>query len=1368
MNLPSKDIINRVERLKLYTTDNIKEISRGLIPEFIDTKWKEVKSYIYDSERIYKIDRNQVWIQLQDLRYTIENNRKDQSVFIQNAQDAVCKYRSINPFVFFINNIQIKLSKITIVRDIRYSYFLIEDSRFRDSVESVELIHIPFNTHYTEERKWDQDNDRVIFRFNDDGITAPWGKVIYSTPLKDLIYTTDTLSMDTSYKNIELPGVDVNCKVYQDNFIFFKDKKLCKDIKIELNNLNMYTINDGEAMESEVQMLMFYRDVINRNISNLLIPDNTNYLKRIITGDVSNDNIDINRFNIDFNFKYDRNDKYEDNLKRGMKYLHQYRESLVNPIYEKRSIVRTLVYTGKEIKEKLDKNNNLNFLRWKYKGLDTFVIVFKNDILYDRYHNASYEANKIKVPVIDEVNDLDVFEFVFFRFVNNYTCSYTVKEEDNWISCIPFRTDELQITSDFIPDHFYSLDPILNTQYKLDYTIEKVDDEKYVIKLGDKSYYEPPTEDYTPKTEVTITPELDKGVLFTIDNEEVTSPKTVERDSTVRLQATTAGGIENAKLEIETTPFEDDYLGKTLTFSSKNQFRYTYYPINEDTCMFRLPYDFRTCLNPKNYIVYANGRMLTRNMWKVLIPDKYNSFLEPCIHIRTMLKKGDRFEVFYLPMELNVLGLGEENKTEIVDVPAIEDKQPVFTIPFPTENFLSKKNSFIVILGTLIVDPQRYNVIGNKLVFIDPNDYVDKGRKLTFIFFYTKSDYDTSDLNKISEDECLIVDARYKIAESDKPRDFVIPWPSDENFDKSKCLMFLTYRGMYINENRYTADLKNNIIHFINESDFIESKTALIFVFIYPKNNTDIKESKARVEATEEGQSIFDIPVPSKDYLLNQNTFYLTLNGVFLRKNDDYIVNTNTKKVTLTVNTCHIGEELIFTFFYGEKVSMKCKDIQVFATEEDQMVFDLPKDFKDFQHPESKLFVIMGTLLLDPRGYSIYDNKIHLLNPYDALPPVAYLVLKVIYKRDLSKANIDENDGTSDKESEFNSYNVLIEKDGQTVFTVPVENAVVFNKNFFITIGSSFIPDTCYTKNSYDNTITFVDENTISQIKRGRTILFTFLNNDFIVIEHEYGYVEATADGQMSVEIPFPFNNFIEQGNRVLVFRHTTFIHPDRYTIEGNILTFVDEKDALLKGIDVMFMFIYVANANNTSYERDDVTAAKIREYGYIYLPKNKTNYALDKKLYFLYINGKKIDIDSIRDIACNIIRLTKDPQSRYNVTIYDYTPQIPEFAEYNKLLSVWDEIINKLLYEELNIMFETYNQVSDTEPRIEPDISQESLIKDIVLYHYVATGISEAMPFIYTYENKVFKEVDEYGNIIIRSMDASDQNMPDYNHLIN
>ena len=148
----------------------------------------------------------------------------------------------------------------------------------------------------------------------------------------------------------------------------------------------------------------------------------------------------------------------------------------------------------------------------------------------------------------------------------------------------------------------------------------------------------------------------------------------------------------------------------------------------------------------------------------------------------------------------------------------------------------------------------------------------------------------------------------------------------------------------------------------------------------------------------------------------------------------------------------------------------------------------------------------------------------------------------------------------------------------------------------------------------------------------------------------------------------------------------------------------------------------------------------------------------MTKKLYFLFINGKKIDLSTIKDISSNLIRLTKDTQSRYNVCILDYTPKIEEFEPYFRVFSEYDNIINKLNPEELDKLFGIYNIVSDTEVKVRPNISQEAIINNIIRVHYMANGINDGLPFIYNYEKGILKNraKDSEGNYIFDTMDAS------------
>lgn len=87
-------------------------------------------------------------------------------------------------------------------------------------------------------------------------------------------------------------------------------------------------------------------------------------------------------------------------------------------------------------------------------------------------------------------------------------------------------------------------------------------------------------------------------------------------------------------------------------------------------------------------------------------------------------------------------------------IQATEERQRIFDIPFPFENYLSEGNSFLVYVGGVLVGHDRYQIIdGNKLEFTDLDDYVEKGRSCVFVFIYNSSTPDTGVL--------LVMDGKY-------------------------------------------------------------------------------------------------------------------------------------------------------------------------------------------------------------------------------------------------------------------------------------------------------------------------------------------------------------------------------------------------------------------------------------------------------------------------------------------------------------------------------------------------------------------------------------------------------------------------------
>lgn len=74
-------------------------------------------------------------------------------------------------------------------------------------------------------------------------------------------------------------------------------------------------------------------------------------------------------------------------------------------------------------------------------------------------------------------------------------------------------------------------------------------------------------------------------------------------------------------------------------------------------------------------------------------------------------------------------------------------------IKFPFINYLEQGNSFMLFVGTVLVEPDRYNIEDGYIVFNDPDDYVEVGRDCTFVFIYNSLTPDTGAL--------LVMDGKY-------------------------------------------------------------------------------------------------------------------------------------------------------------------------------------------------------------------------------------------------------------------------------------------------------------------------------------------------------------------------------------------------------------------------------------------------------------------------------------------------------------------------------------------------------------------------------------------------------------------------------
>lgn len=124
----------------------------------------------------------------------------------------------------------------------------------------------------------------------------------------------------------------------------------------------------------------------------------------------------------------------------------------------------------------------------------------------------------------------------------------------------------------------------------------------------------------------------------------------------------------------------------------------------------------------------------------------------------------DNQGVIYAPRTLSSAVYTEDGNTLDAKLDAISkigmeirivtvEKEDRVEIDFPFSNYLDQGNSFMLFVGTVLVEPDRYKIENGWVIFTDPDDFIEVGRDCTFVFIYNSLTPDTGAL--------LVMDGKY-------------------------------------------------------------------------------------------------------------------------------------------------------------------------------------------------------------------------------------------------------------------------------------------------------------------------------------------------------------------------------------------------------------------------------------------------------------------------------------------------------------------------------------------------------------------------------------------------------------------------------
>lgn len=428
--------------------------------------------------------------------------------------------------------------------------------------------------------------DTTNFYFDDNGLLTD--------NIDDISIRVEIIDKDVSgnsYKADENKYVKVETENNQlanhHNIIVFENNKLFGDSRFYLQ---AYGNNIFKYLRDTNDILFktFYFNKANDS-KNMLFKLDHDQVDKDIIDDIVNDNHHdyIDNFQSQFDFSMSRNKTYEKNIAEATRYILTYDMSLLIDYYIDQNNITTVTYTGEDLLELVSRTGGyLVMPRTRTNGLDDYVVIFHNSKLYKYYKAIEYNANMFKIPIFNHVEREDIFEIIHFKNV------------DNRYSKITINLNEPHYISNYLRYNNFALyanSPIGRPIYdEFDVTNNIQYDVSFIYKNIFDQY------------------ERYKNTIISLD-----------------------------------TPY---YYGKQLNITSKRQFHYMYFNVNETLNSIDLNPEFRFCRNKNQYMVFIDGYKLTADMWNLNIMSNNNPDLS-CINIsfNDSIQIDKVIEIIYIP-----------------------------------------------------------------------------------------------------------------------------------------------------------------------------------------------------------------------------------------------------------------------------------------------------------------------------------------------------------------------------------------------------------------------------------------------------------------------------------------------------------------------------------------------------------------------------------------------------------------------------------------------------------------------------------------------------------------------------------------------
>ena len=570
---------------------------------------------------------------------------------------------------------------------------------------------------------------------------------------------------------------------------------------------------------------------------------------------------------------------------------------------------------------------------------------------------------------------------------------------------------------------------------------------------------------------------------------------------------------------------------------------------------------------------------------------------------------------FYYNNKIGSQKIDEDNGLFMICDSRLIDNRTISYVP-PYNSYVLDGNDIIVCIGGTILGKDQYTVNSyNNTIVIDNSFEITTTNKRNVVVLFM---YGKNIVTKFKKDVAT--------ATLDNQTTFNIPEPF-KNYVKNGNAFFITYRNVFIQDNRYTVNSTGET-PTITFTDFtVPQGIDVVFHFIYAEatiyQEIILEKKVVTLTVTEDFQTIFPLKdedgnslFPFERYIASPYKVYVGVrNYARMLDTDFYDVYGNLLVLRDTTLCLRVGETITVYFVYGPHdtmASIKTDKKYTYSTENYQTEFDI-------DIPEDNYFsVLHGAVIvdvygnyLDPEDYEIdeVNNKLTITN-HDKTPAAGEKINLTFIRNRVSQNNVVI---TQQYPTIGNTYNDAGVIKPRFNISIPFANYFESKQSVLVFHNTTIIDSKRIhqkTEQVSGPTVHFlyIDDNP-NEYQPTDSVIVMFIYNGLYVRQLDENIedlvvdcaIEDIIDDDLVLSIPFPFSKYLEHGwflyitdeDGIVVYRSEndeTGLDNVEYPCEiiDNALTFIDSS-VIPEYERLIFHFVHFNSPNYITevYEED-------------------------------------------------------------------------------------------------------------------------------------------------------------------------------------